>query len=126
LKTAGKLSQKEIESYRSSFRQRQERESAELQLRKERAWSLARQAGAMLKDRFGASRVVVFGSLVREGAFTLWSDIDLAVWGLSPDDTFRAIGAVYDLDEEISLNLVDINTARASLLNTIEIDGIEL
>ncbi|MCS6883009.1 MAG: nucleotidyltransferase domain-containing protein [Oscillochloridaceae bacterium] len=58
---------------------------------------LARQAradaeaiAAMLRQRFGASRVVLFGSLARN-RFTADSDIDLAVAGLAPEDYYRAI-----------------------------------
>ncbi|WP_412709816.1 hypothetical protein [Atrimonas thermophila] len=34
---------------------------------------------------------MLFGSLVHEECFTLWSDVDLAVWGLRPEDTFKAM-----------------------------------
>ncbi len=69
---------------------------------------------------------MVFGSLVRPGCFTPWSDVDIAAWGLSPKDTFRAIGAMMDLDTDIEINLVDIGTCRPELLIFIEREGIEL
>ncbi len=69
---------------------------------------------------------MVFGSLVRPHCFTLWSDVDIAAWGLSPKDTFRAIGAIMDLDAEIEVNLVDIGTCHPELLASIEREGIEL
>jgi uncharacterized protein len=80
----------------------------------------------LLKEKFGATRVVVFGSLTRKHMFTRWSDVDVAAWGLQAKDTFRALGAVYDLDQDIRINLVDVNTASASLLETIKKDGIEI
>jgi predicted nucleotidyltransferase len=126
VKTAAQLTKEEIESYRDALRRRQEHELQDLQRRKDRAWALARQAAVLLKEEFGASRVVVFGSLARDDLFTLWSDVDLAAWGLRSQDTFRAIGAVYDLDAVIPINLVDVNAARASLLETIRREGIEL
>ena len=58
--------------------------------------------------------------------FTLWSDVDIASWGLRPEDTFRAMGDVYGLDPEIPLNLVDPNAASPSLVETILKEGIEL
>ncbi len=70
------------------------------------------------------SRVVVFGSLTHDYGFTRWSDVDIAAWGILPQDTFRAIGAIMDLDDEIAINLVDVNTAQPTLLATIERDGI--
>ena len=70
--------------------------------------------------------VVVFGSLVHKGCFTQWSDVDLAAWGLRPEDTFRAMGAVQDLDSEIIINLVDVETCSPSLLAVIKKEGVEL
>ena len=79
----------------------------------------------MLKEKFGATRVVVFGSLVHEGCFTRWSDVDIATWGIRPENTFRAIGAVMDVDADIEINLVDVATCRPELLATIEREGVE-
>ena len=91
-----------------------------------RAWALARQAAVLLREEFAVERVVVFGSLVHEGCFTPWSDVDIAAWGIRPQDTFRAMGRVMDLDAEIELNLVDVGTCSDSLLMTIEQEGVAL
>ncbi len=90
------------------------------------AWELARQAARLLKAQFGATRVVVFGSLVHEGCFTSWSDVDIAAWGIAPEDTFRAIGAAMDLGGDIEVNLVDMGACRPSLRVVIEQEGVEL
>lgn len=124
--TALGLTQEEMETYRAAARRRQDQEQQELAQREKRAWELARRAAALLRERFGASRVMVFGSLVHEGCFSPWSDVDLAAWGIRPEDTFRAIGAVMDIDAEIELNLVDVDTCSASLLVAIEREGVEL
>jgi len=47
----------------------------------------------VLVERYGAKRVVLFGSLAR-GRFAPGSDIDLAVEGIAPDDYFAAWAAV--------------------------------
>jgi predicted nucleotidyltransferase len=47
----------------------------------------------LLVRRFGAERIIVFGSLVR-GDFSDESDIDLAVEGIARRDYFEALGAV--------------------------------
>ncbi|ETX04935.1 nucleotidyltransferase family protein [Candidatus Entotheonella palauensis] len=120
------ITPQEIAAYRATARQRQEREQRELIQRQERAWELAQRAASYLKTQYGADRVMVFGSLVRPGCFTPWSDVDIAAWGLSPKDTFRAIGAMMDLDTDIEINLVDIGTCRPELLIFIEREGIEL
>ena len=82
--------------------------------------------GFLLRKRFGAERVVVFGSLAHKGCFTRWSDVDVAAWGLRAEDTFRAIGAVQDLDFEIAVNLTDVGTCSPSLLEVIQQEGVEV
>lgn len=67
-----------------------------------------------------------FGSLLHESRFTEWSDVDIAAWGIAPDQTFRAIGTVMDLDSSFEINLVDVNTCTPSLLRAIEEEGVDL
>ncbi len=116
--------------YRKMARLRHEQEQARLQAalqaRETLAWQLARRAAQLLRENFGASRVVVFGSLVQPGMFSLYSDVDLAAWGIAPEDTFRAIGAVYDLSGEIELNLVDVAVARPSVYRAILAQGVDI
>jgi hypothetical protein len=52
--------------------------------------------------------------------------VDIAAWRLRPEDTFRAIGAVMDLNSDIEVNLVDVQVCSASLLEAIEREGVEL
>jgi predicted nucleotidyltransferase len=77
MKTGAQLSQQEIEKYRIALKRRKAQEDETLQIRKEHAWSLARRASKLLKESFGATKVVVFGSLAHDYLFTLWSDVDL-------------------------------------------------
>ncbi len=126
LLTIPRVSAAELAEYRVTAHRRWQQEQQEAAQRKTRAWGAARRAAALLKSQFNATRVTVFGSLVREGSFTRWSDVDIAAWGISPQDTFRAIGAVLDLDPEIEVNLVDVGVCRPSLLAGIERAGMEL
>ena len=124
--TTLELSPEQIARYRMAAQKRRQREQPEIERRRERAWVAVRTAAQLLQERFQVTRLVVFGSLVRETGFNRWSDVDIAAWGIAPEDTFRAIGAVMDLDTEVRVNLVDVNTARDSLLAEIERHGIEL
>lgn len=124
--TARDVTPQEMAAYRAAARRRWEREQQELAGRKARAWEAARWAAALLKDQFGATRVVVFGSLVHDNCFTRWSDVDVAAWGLGPEDTLRAIGAVLALEDGLEINLVDIQACRPRLRVTIEREGIDL
>jgi len=120
------LTPEQISTYRRHAQQRRQQELPEIERRRERAWEAARMAARVLKEKFGVTRVVVFGSLVRDAGFTRWSDVDVAAWGLALEDTFRAIGVIMDLDTEVPVNLVDVNTASPPLLEAIEREGIAL
>jgi predicted nucleotidyltransferase len=72
------------------------------------------------------TRVVLFGSLPQPARFTLWSDVGLAAWGLTPANWLKAIGAVSRLSDEIELNLVDVETCSPALLAVIEREGVPL
>ena len=124
--TAYNLSPEKLAVYRATAQRRREQERPEVDYRRKQAWTAARQAAKLLKSEFKATRVVVFGSLARESGFTRWSDVDIAAWGITPKDTFQAIGAILDMNTEVEVNLVDVNTCRPSLLEVIEQDGIDL
>jgi predicted nucleotidyltransferase len=120
------LTPEQIERYRESAKKRLEAESEEIESRREQAWQAAKRASQVLKNQFGATRVVAFGSLVHKAGFTRWSDVDVAAWGIAPEDTFQAIGIISELDTSVPVNLVNVNTARPSLLEAIIRDGIDL
>jgi len=121
-----RISEEDMAVYKAAAKLQQQKEEEQLLCRRERAWEVARQAAALLKTNFGAQRVAVFGSLLRSECFNRWSDVDIAAWGLALEDTFRAIGAVMDLGEDIEVNLVDMNTCRESLRLSIEQEGQEI
>lgn len=118
-----KLTPKEIAAYQAAANRKWQESQAERIQREKHAWELARLAAVLLKEQFKATKVMLFGSLVRNDCFTLWSDVDIAAWGISPDQTLRAMEAVRDLDEIIEVNLVDVNTCIPTLLANIEREG---
>jgi len=87
---------------------------------------LARQAAALLKTQYGAKRVIVFGSLVHDRCFTRWSDVDLAVAGMTWPTYLHAWSAVEGLSKEIAVDLVEIETASDRLRRVIEREGVPL
>jgi predicted nucleotidyltransferase len=127
-KTASELSREELRSYRPWLSMERHQKDAEVSRRREDAWTVARVAAEMLKRRFGATRVVAFGSLARETVFTQWSDIDLAVWGIAPEEYYRAAGAAMDigLEDGIRVDVVDPGDCGPQFLVDIEEEGIEL
>ena len=89
--TAADITPEQMASYREGARRRQAREREALRARERRAWDLARLAADILRQQFGVTRVVVFGSLIHPGSFTPWSDVDIAAWGIKPEGAFRAV-----------------------------------
>jgi predicted nucleotidyltransferase len=112
--------------YRRAAMRREKARMEKIKPRVTQAWTIARRAARLLREQFQATRVVAFGSLVNEKRFHEWSDIDIAAWGIPAEQTFRAIGAVMELDRSFEINLVDVNTCPPSLLASIEQEGKEL
>ena len=100
----------QMEIYRKTARDHEAMLGIQLEERRHRAWELARKAAQILKDEFGASRVVVFGSLIHQELFHSRSDIDLGVWIIQ--GYFRAVSRLMDLDPEIEIDLVPVEDAR--------------
>lgn len=116
----------QMEEYKRTARARWQAEQVRVAARRDRAWRWAHEAAALLKQQYGVTRVVVFGSLLPERRFHSQSDVDLAVWGLTSKNWLKAIGAAYDLSDEIEVNAVDVECCSPALLEVIEREGIEL
>ncbi len=123
--TALDLPSHERKRYRPGVAIRRRRTAGRLDLskRRRRAGVVARKAAELLRAEFGAKKVFVFGSFVRQGGFTRWSDIDIATWGISSARFFEAVGAVTGLSAEFKIDLVDLETCPAPMRETIEAEG---
>ena len=95
--------------------------------RKEQALEAAEACIRLLKERFGAQRVILFGSIAGQGPWHGRSDIDLAVEGLAPAEFFPAYSACRDLlprGLDLELDLVALEDAypemRARILGEVE------
>lgn len=78
----------------------------------QRAWHTAHRIAEMLYEKFGATKVAVFGSLVEKDAFTQWSDIDIAVWGLPTEDYFKALSAASDISSLFKVDIIDFEKSK--------------
>jgi len=93
--------------------------------RQVQALKAAQECARLLKEQFGARRVILFGSLAGQGPWHEGSDIDLAVEGIPPEDFFRAYAACGDLlPPGIELDLIPLEDAypemRARILGEVE------
>jgi uncharacterized protein len=128
------LTDEQMAIYRTSAQKRQQQKRDRLQQRQKLGLAVARQASELLKRDFQVEKVVLFGSM----RFALsaaerspdciheHSDVDLAVWGLNPQDYFRAVGQLLALHPGISVDLVEVETASPRLLYEIETTGVIL
>lgn len=96
----------------------------ELAARRARAWKLARRAAVLLKETYGASEVLVFGSLAHRAWFSRWSDVDLAVRGIPNDCYYAAVAAVTGLSREFKIDLIDLDDCLPSLRQVAAQEGI--
>ena len=122
-KTAAQLTTQEKNNYRKFARLRDETEMREMLARRERALLVARKAARILKESFGVTRVLLFGSLVTQSWFHIRSDVDLAVEGLKPKDFWRADCRLESISDGFEIDLVDLSTAPSGLKQTISRDG---
>jgi len=111
--------------YRQTARERARRTAQARRQRREKAWEVARAAAALLKSRYHATRVVAFGSLTQTDRFHLWSDVDLAVWGLAPAEYFEAVARVLDIGGEIKVDLIMAERCKPYLREAIA-KGVDL
>ncbi len=116
----------EYAPYIRTARRRAAAERRALQERYQRAWTLARRAATLLRERYAAQRVVLFGSLLHQERFTARLDVDLAVWGLPWPEYLHALGEVLDLDPEIEVDLVDMACCQPWLPEVVEREGVTL
>lgn len=127
-KTALDLTPHEWQAYRPDRVTRRVGRSPDpgIRLRRRQAWRVARRAARVLREQFGAQRVVLFGSLTQREWFTEWSDIDLAAWGIPDERFYQAVTAVSGLSPLFRVELVDPAACRLGLRQTLENEGIEL
>jgi predicted nucleotidyltransferase len=113
--------------YKQHWKQRAERERRNSEAKARDALKMARRLAELLVREFGAARVYLYGSLVREGAFHLGSDIDLAAQGIPPTQLFRAsVALARAADYRYRIELVDLDTTREGMRSLILSEGMLL
>jgi predicted nucleotidyltransferase len=120
------LTDEQMAIYRASAQKRQQQKRDRLYQRHQMGLAVAQQASELLKQNFHAQKVVLFGSMRSLDKIHDRSDVDLAVWGLDPKDYFRAVGQLVSLHPDISVDLVEAESAPQRLLREIETTGVAL
>ena len=103
------------------FETEEQKEQRFLKAKKE-----ANKAANALKQRFGVSEVILFGSLLSRDSFAAHSDIDLAVKNMPVDAFYRAQCLLMDIIEGFDFDLVDIDSCKPEVLDSIHRTGVLL
>ena len=99
-----------MQAYIETARKRQQQQQEMLRQRRTRGIEVAQEAAHILRETFGVSRVVLFGSILDEATFHENSDLDLAVWDLPPKVYIKAVAQLLELSE-FSIDLVPAESA---------------
>lgn len=113
-----------MQVYIDTARRRQQQQHDQMRQRREQGLAVAQNAAQVLREEFGVRQVVLFGSVLSKASFHENSDLDLAVWGLSPTDYIKAVARLTALSS-FSIDLVEAETASPHLQAGIE-QGITL
>ncbi len=120
------MTDEQLAAYRATAELRRGEEAELAAQRLKRAWEAAHVGAHILRERFGASGVIVFGSLAEEEWFGVTSDIDLAASGLQGGDYFAAVAATQGLLREFEVDLVDLDRCPLALRETVLVKGVAL
>ena len=77
----------------------------EMKQRQQAGLKIAQKCASLLKEKYGVTKVVLFGSLLNYEEITPHSDLDLAVQDLPEKDYFKAI-AELDNGQDFEVDLV--------------------
>jgi predicted nucleotidyltransferase len=117
------ISADKMYDYILAARKREQTRQEGLRQLQSRGIEIAKRAARMLRQEFGARRVVLFGSMIQSKTHAE-SDIDLAVWNFPKSDYFQAIGKLQGLSE-FAIDLVEAENASDYIIQAIS-QGLEL
>lgn len=118
------IAPEKLAEYLAGAREREQARRRDLEARRKRAHTAATAAARVLRQDFGATRVLLFGSLLG-GAFHERSDIDLAIEGVAPERFLAAWAAAEQAAPGFEIDLVDLASARPWLIEVLRHEAIE-
>ena len=119
------LTEKELRNFSSGWRRRKREKDIHLQKKHSLAMEKAQQVGNMLKEKYHAQKVFLFGSLVN-GTYWEHSDIDIAVSGFNDACYLDAFWDATQMVLPFDLDLVILEDVSAKLENRILNEGTEI
>lgn len=119
------MTPEEHEKYAAGWRKRRQADEQRLQERRAALLERAERVASLLRERFGARKVILFGS-VATGRLWRHSDLDLAVLGLSEEQYMEAFWEASGMAQPFQLDLLPVERASAALQRRLAQEGVEL
>lgn len=128
--TTRRMSPSELAECRENLKRQWENRRVDKELLR-RAWEVAHRLATVLYRDFGATKVAAFGSLTEPERFTLNSDIDIVVWGVSYNKCLDALWETKGLSSEFKIDIINFKSINSLfreriLSQTIPIDKAEI
>jgi len=120
------LTPEQLATYSRTMRRRAAEGVERREQRRRAAWALAEEAAGLLRERYGATTVIAFGSLAEGTHVSDRSDIDLAAAGLGPGDQYAALGRLLTLSPDFEFDLVDLDHCPQGLRRAVEQSAVDL
>ncbi|QLQ05993.1 MAG: nucleotidyltransferase domain-containing protein [Anaerolineae bacterium] len=120
------ISPERMHAYREGARRRHAQQKHQIDVRRRRAWVVARETAKLLRTKYGATQVFVFGSLAHGHWFGSRSDIDVAAVGIAPEAYWQAWRDLDQIDHSLKIDLIALESAPDSLRRQIAEEGVEL
>lgn len=103
------MSPSELAKCRENLRRHWETRKVDKEL-VQRAWTDAQRVATVLYQKYGASKVAIFGSLAEKERFCKYSDIDIVVWGLSYNKCLDALWETEGLSDEFEIDIINVKS----------------
>jgi predicted nucleotidyltransferase len=123
---ATRVSATRLVAYRREAWAQQQRHQALLIARRREARAAAAEAGRILRERYGAAQVWLFGSVATGLGFHERSDIDLAVEGIALETFWRAASEAERAARPFEIDVIDLTSAPPSLRAHVHATGVVL
>lgn len=107
--TTDRMSPSELAKCRENLRRHWETRKVDKEL-VQRAWTDAQHVATVLYQKYGASKVAVFGSLAEKERFCKYSDIDIVVWGVSYNKCLDALWETEGLSDEFEIDIINVKS----------------
>jgi len=90
------------------------------------AWQVVQKIAILLRDRYRAKQIIIFGSLTNKERFTNRSDIDLAISGLTFKQFYQALDDIELIADDFKVDLVNLDRCRYGISERINREGLAI